>query len=93
MADCQMCGEDIFGSDHDDLYPIGKESVFLCRDCAKRVEDHEEKGDGKYVVVRCKECGHIRDIKFIKYKPRGRPTGSRTDPVKLAARRKIRPLF
>jgi len=93
MTDCQMCGEDIMCAGHSDLHDIGKESVYLCRDCAKRVDDHQEKGDGKYVVARCKECGHVRDIKFIKYKKRGRPTGSRNDPVKIAARHNIKPLF
>lgn len=93
MTNCELCGEDLFGADHHDLHDIGKESVFLCRDCWKDVENHLEKGDGKYVVIRCKECRHIKGIKFIKYKTRGRPKGSKTDPIKVAKRKGIRPLF
>lgn len=93
MTNCQMCGEDLFGADHHDLHTIGKKSYYLCRECAHHVREHEEKNDGKYVVDRCKECGHVRDIRFIKYKTRGRPRGSRTDPIEVAKKKGIRPLF
>jgi len=70
-AICAMCGEySPFCEIHDGL------DVYLCPDCMKRVEEHHLV-DGKYVVDRCKCCGHIKGVYFIPYKKRGRPAGSK----------------
>jgi len=93
MTDCAMCGEDLFGASYTDLVNIGKkEAVYLCTDCRRKVERNLEDGKGRYIVNKCKACGHIRGVVFHKYKPRGRPKGSRTDPLKRATRLKMKPL-
>ena len=69
---CAMCREySPFCELHDDL------GVFLCPDCYDRV-------DGKFVVDRCKCCGHVKGIYFIPYKKRGRPKGSKNKPKNMA---------
>jgi len=71
-ATCEMCGEySPFCEINDDFDDLG---VYLCPDCMKEVEKHHLV-DGKFVVNRCKCCGHIKGIDFIPYKKRGRPAG------------------
>lgn len=92
MTNCMVCGEDLWGADHSDLISIGKESIYACMDCHKVIDKNLEEGKGKYVINRCKSCGHITGVHFIKYKKRGRPAGKRTDPVKAAERKGIKRL-
>lgn len=66
-----------------------REYLPLCPDCKKQLNRFIESGEGKIEIVRCKECGHIRRIELIKYKLRGRPEGSKNDPVKIAAKKGI----
>ena len=70
-AICALCGEySPFCELHDEL------GVYLCPDCmAEVVADH--KITGKFVVDKCECCGHIKGLKFIPYKKRGRPKGSK----------------
>ena len=71
---CKMCGEfSPWCRYHDEL------GILLCKDCYEKVEKHH-KVDGKFVVDRCKYCGHIKGVYFIKYKRRGRPAGSKNKP-------------
>lgn len=74
MANCDMCGEDVM--DFDDLNSIQGLNIYVCRRCEKEIEDHHTI-DGKYVVVRCKECGKIRTVDWKPYKQKGRPKGSK----------------
>lgn len=93
MTNCALCGEDLLGAGMEDLFDIGKESVYLCHDCRTRVDDNLESGKGKYIVDKCKACGHVKGLLFRKYKTRGRPVGSMNDPVKKATRLGLKPLF
>jgi len=75
---CAMCGEySPFCELHDDL------GVYLCPDCYEKVERHH-RVDGKFVVDKCKCCGHVKGIYFIPYKKRGRPKGSKNKPKNIA---------
>ena len=90
MTNCDICGEDLWGADHSDLVDVGKESIWVCHDCKPRVSKLLEEGQGKFVLDRCKECGHLKSVKFQRYKKRGRPSGKTTDPVKAAKRKGIK---
>jgi len=80
MTSCAWCGEDIFEAGHSELFDIGKESVYLCHDCRTKVESNIDEGKGKYIVDKCRTCGHVRGLIFRKYKPRGRKKGSQNKP-------------
>lgn len=74
-AICAMCGEHSpFCEWYDDL------EVYLCPLCIGQVEVNH-KVTGKFVVDRCKCCGHIKGLIFIPYKKRGRPKGSKNQKV------------
>lgn len=75
---CPICGEYYF-SEEDDQHYIKELDIFACCDCAEKVEKHH-KIDGKYVVKKCRECGHIKEVFFIRYKKRGRKLGSKNKP-------------
>lgn len=91
MTNCDYCDDELF-DDYDSIYHMRSgDAVRLCDSCKEKF-DNEDGVSGKFVAERCKSCGHLRGIKFVRYKPRGRPKGSRTDPMKLAERRGIRPL-
>lgn len=75
---CPICGEYYFSEEEDQKY-VGELDILACEDCREKVEQHH-KIDGKYVVDKCKECGHVKQVYFIKYKKRGRKTGSKNKP-------------
>jgi len=74
MSNCQLCDDNIFDDD-EEWY----KDVMVCKKCQAFLEEHDQV-DGKLIVDRCKECGHIKSVWFEKYKPRGRKIGSKNKP-------------
>lgn len=75
---CDMCGEYYPDEESDSNY-CQELDITVCDECLKRIEVHH-KVDGKYMVDRCSECGEVKGVKWIKYKNRGRPVGSKNKP-------------
>ena len=73
MSNCMLCDDDIF----DDCEQYYKD-IMVCRKCLDYLSEHDQV-DGKLVIDRCKECGHVKNVSFVKYKKRGRPTGSKNE--------------
>lgn len=72
---CPGCGEEFDDFDHEARYNQVLH-IAVCEKCDERIEKHHLI-DGKYVVHKCKECGHITKLEWIPYKKRGRPSGSK----------------
>lgn len=75
---CPICGEYFNDFDHGPKH-VKELDLMVCEQCLGRIE-RRHKIDGKYVVHRCKECGHVREVEFVKYKKRRRPVGSKNVP-------------
>jgi hypothetical protein len=78
---CMLC-ESSF-CDDDDVTDIGGVGVVLCRECKRRVEATDFI-EGRWTVKTCPTCGHVVGLYYKEYKPRGRPIGSKNDPIKRA---------
>lgn len=72
---CPGCGEEFDDFDHEMRYNKAL-GIAVCERCDERIDNHHEV-DGKYVVHKCKECGHITKLEWVAYKKRGRPAGSK----------------
>lgn len=74
---CDCCGEGIFdeGYNSNFIHIIGG-TITACRRCHAQIEEYHLV-TGKYIANKCKECGHIINVDFIRYKKRGRPKGSK----------------
>ena len=74
MSYCQLCGEETFALDsHCEKYYKG---LTVCDDCYQFLEENDGY-TGKLVVEKCKTCKQITDVRFEKYKTRGRKIGSK----------------
>ncbi len=74
---CDVCGEYYFDEESDKHY-VSELDIYVCDDCLARIEEHHGV-DGKYVVEKCKECGHVKGVTWHPYKKRGRPAGSKNE--------------
>ncbi len=72
---CPICGEYYF-NEETDAHFCKELDLMVCDDCLNKVEEKHEV-TGKYIVHKCKECGHVKNIEWISYKKRGRPAGSK----------------
>ncbi len=72
---CPSCGEEYDDFNHEVKYNEALD-IYVCEKCDRKIENHHLI-NGKYIVHKCKECGHIRKLEWIPYKKRGRPIGSR----------------
>ena len=73
---CKRCGGEFFDSDDVEYY----KDLPVCSDCLMWFEEHDGV-DGKLVIDKCGECGHLRGWNFEVYKKRGRPKGSKNKVV------------
>jgi len=87
LTNCDFCDEELF-DDYHARETIDGTSVYLCPDCRKKVEENH-RITGKFVVDECPTCGNIRGVRFIKYKPRGRPKGYKENPATIARRKHL----
>lgn len=71
---CPVCGEYYFNEETDSHF-CKELDLMICDDCLKKVEEYH-KVTGKFVVHKCNECGHVKNVEWIPYKNRGRPSGS-----------------
>jgi len=69
---CKRCGEEFFDSSDVKDY----EGLAVCSKCLEWFEENDGE-TGKLIIDKCGECGHIKGWRFEKYKPRGRPKGSK----------------
>jgi Zn finger protein HypA/HybF involved in hydrogenase expression len=92
---CIVCESTFVEDEPVDLLDLGVKSdefVYLCPKCKERIRDYIDEGRGRVEVEKCPTCGDVKDILFVDYKPRGRPVGSKNDPVKKAERLGLRTL-
>ena len=75
---CDLCGEYYFNEETDG-HRSKELDIIICDDCQKKVEEHH-KVDGKFVVIKCSECHKVKEVKWMKYKKRGRMLGSKNKP-------------
>ncbi|MCJ7816510.1 MAG: hypothetical protein MUP55_01510 [Candidatus Aenigmarchaeota archaeon] len=71
---CPMCGGTQYNDS--DFKLCDALGISICKECSEKVEKHHQV-DGRFKVIKCKECKHIKEIKWIPYKKKGRPRGSR----------------
>ena len=74
---CPGCGAEFDEFDHEMRYNKTLD-IAVCEQCDERIDNHHGI-DGKYVVIKCKECGQIERLEWKPYKKRGRPTGSKSE--------------
>lgn len=75
---CDLCGE-YYDDEESDGHYCKELDITICDECQKNVEEHH-KVDGKIVVLRCSECHKVKEVKWVKYKKRGRTLGSKNKP-------------
>jgi len=70
---CPGCKEEYDDFEHELKYNKAL-GIAVCKKCNERIDNHH-KVDGKYKIIKCKECGHIKELLWIPYKKRGRKVG------------------
>jgi len=73
------------------LVEIENHYVEVCSDCKRKIEETDG-ATGRWNVEACPNCGHVKYVRFKTYKKRGRPIGSKNDPIKRVERLNVKPL-
>ena len=83
---CDFCGDYFLEEGYNSSFiHISGGTITVCRRCRAQMEKYHLV-TGKYIVNKCKECGHIINVDFIRYKKRGRPKGSKNKIKKRVER-------
>ena len=75
---CDLCGE-YYDDEESDGHYSKELDIIVCDECLKKIEEHH-KVDGKFVVIKCSECGKVKEVVWIKYKNKRRKVGSKNKP-------------